>query len=137
MQFLNSNRWLCLLLKNMKIMSRISETVHPWACVSKDWLKTIYLPIDYHVSMKEKYVTSNELSLISNFTTSHHLYHKKFISPYYFNFNFFQMMIQSEVNSSLKCKISHNWLKQNICMPGTEHSYTYIGFYPHHCLVLG
>lgn len=106
-------------------------------CFKMLWLKTIYLPIDYHVRMKEKYVTSNELSFIPNFTSSHHLYHKTFISLYYSNFNFFQTMIQSVVNSSLKYKRSQNSLKQNICMPGTEHSYAYTGLYPHHHLVLG
>lgn len=96
-------------------------------CFKRLWLKTIYLPIDYHVTMKKKYVTSNELSIIPNFTPSHHIYHKTLVSLYYSTFNFSQRTIQSVVNSSLKYKKSHSWLKQNICIPGTEHSYTYIG----------
>lgn len=73
-------------------------------CFKRLWLKTIYLPIDYYVTMKEKYVTSNELSLIPNFTPSHHIYHKTLVSLYYFTCNFSQRMIQSVVNSSLEYK---------------------------------
>lgn len=73
-------------------------------CYKRLWLKTISLPIDYHVTTKEKYVTSNELSLIPSFTPSHHIYHNTLVSLYYFTCNFSQRMIQSVVNSSLKYK---------------------------------
>lgn len=73
-------------------------------CFKRLWLKTIYLSIEYHVTMKKKYVTSNELSIIPSFTPSHHIYHKTLVSLYYSTFNFSQRTIQSVVNSSLKYK---------------------------------
>lgn len=47
-----------------------NNVIHLWNSPSMNlrfkrlWLKTMHLPIDYHVRTKEKYVTSNELSLI-------------------------------------------------------------------------